>query len=397
MRFYTQQHRFYCGVDLHARTLSLCIYDQAGKVVLEKTVAANGLVFLEAISPFRDDLVVGCECMFCWYWLADLCVDNQIAFVLGHALYMKAIYGAKAKNDKIDADKIARLLRGGNMPIAYVYPKGMRETRDLLRRRSYLVHKRSEVATHIRNTHSQYNLPACTDALSCNASRDAQAIAERFSDASVRQSIAIDLQLLEHFEELILKVEKHLMGTAKIHDPQSYARLQTMPGVGKILGMVLMYELHDIQRFASVGDFLSYARLVRCGHESAGKKQGSGGKKIGNAHLRWAFAEAALLFVVHNERAKTWLQRQTKKRGSKGKALGILAARLARAVYQMLRKEVDFDESRFWGQRSSTTEPRIPTTKGRANVKGKGRSGKSKAGSNGKSKAGTKILETAGR
>ena len=77
--------------------------------------------------------------MFCWYWLADLCATEKIPFVLGHALYMKAIHGGKTKNDKIDADKIARLLRGGNLPIAYVYPKGLRETRDLLRRRMYLV------------------------------------------------------------------------------------------------------------------------------------------------------------------------------------------------------------------------------------------------------------------
>jgi len=65
--------------------------------------------------------------LFCWYWLADLCAREQIAFILGHALYMKAIHGGKAKNDKIDAGKIARLLRGGALPQAYVYPAGMRE------------------------------------------------------------------------------------------------------------------------------------------------------------------------------------------------------------------------------------------------------------------------------
>jgi len=113
------------------------------------------------------------------------------------------------------------------------------------------------------------------------------------------------------------------------------------------VGLVLLYEIHDIRRFADVGHFLSYARLVRCAHESAGKKKGSGGKKIGNPHLRWAFAEAACMMVRHNERAKQWLQRQEKKRG-KGKAMGILAAKLGRAVYLVLRKKVAFDEQRFW-------------------------------------------------
>ena len=85
--------------------------------------------------------------------------EGSIAFVLGHALYMKAIHGGKAKNDKIDAHKIAVLLRGGMFPQAYVYPSEMRATRDLLRRRCHLARKRAELLAHIHNTTSQYNLP----------------------------------------------------------------------------------------------------------------------------------------------------------------------------------------------------------------------------------------------
>ncbi len=130
MRFYNQQHRFYCGVDLHARIRSLCILDDNGTIVLQKTIAAGPDAFLQAVAPFRDGLAVAWECMFAWYGLADLCEQEKIPFVLGHALYMKAIHGGKAKTDKIDAHQIAVLLRGGMLPQAYVYPKGMRETRD---------------------------------------------------------------------------------------------------------------------------------------------------------------------------------------------------------------------------------------------------------------------------
>jgi hypothetical protein len=133
MRFYTQQHDFYCGVDLHARSMYLCVLDRDGKIVLHRNLPAGPEPFLQAIAPYRGDLVVGVECIFCWYWLADLCAAEKIEFVLGHALYMKAIHGGKAKNDKIDSHKIAHLLRGGNFPLAYVYPRQMRATRDLLR------------------------------------------------------------------------------------------------------------------------------------------------------------------------------------------------------------------------------------------------------------------------
>ena len=118
MRFYNQSYRFYCGVDLHARTMYLCILDNAGQVVFDKNLTAEPDAFLQAVAPFRDGLVVGVECLFCWYWLADLCAREQIAFVLGHALYMKAIHGGKSKNDQLDAAKIARLLRGGTLPQA---------------------------------------------------------------------------------------------------------------------------------------------------------------------------------------------------------------------------------------------------------------------------------------
>jgi transposase len=107
----------------------------------------------------------------------------------------------------------------------------------------------------------------------------------------------------------------------------------------------MLYEIHAIRRFPGPGPFLSYARLVRCAHESAGKKKGSGGNKIGNAHLKGAFAEATCLFLRASEQAKAGLARRQRKRG-KARALGAFAARLGRAVYHRLRKKEAFDVTR---------------------------------------------------
>jgi Transposase len=160
MRFYTKVHEAYCGIDLHARSMYVCILNRDGEMMLHRNMPTTPEIFLKAIAPYRQDLVVAVECMFTWYWLADLCVQEGITFVLGHAQYMKAIHGGKAKNDRLDAQKIAVLLRGGMLPQAYVYPATMRATRDLLRRRLHLVRQRAERLTHIRQTNSQYNLPA---------------------------------------------------------------------------------------------------------------------------------------------------------------------------------------------------------------------------------------------
>ena len=116
----------------------LCILNQAGAIVIHRNMKADADSFLTAIAPYRDQIAVAVECIFTWYWLADLCAREKITFVLGHALYMKAIHGGKAKNDKIEAQKIAALLRGGMIPEAYVYPEQMRSTRDLLRRRMHI-------------------------------------------------------------------------------------------------------------------------------------------------------------------------------------------------------------------------------------------------------------------
>src|SRR5215510_3127772 len=133
----------------------LCILNQDGEILVHRNMPAGPEPFLKAVAPYRADLVVCVECIFPWYWLADLCAREGIPFVLGHALYRKAIHGGKAKNDKIDAQKIAVLLRGGMLPQAYVYPAERRAPRDLLRRRIHLTRKRAELLTHVQQTNSR--------------------------------------------------------------------------------------------------------------------------------------------------------------------------------------------------------------------------------------------------
>lgn len=344
MRFYTNQHPLYCGIDLHARTMYVCIMNHTGEILVHRNMQAGPDPFLKAIAPYRDNLVVAVECMFTWYWLADLCAQEGIAFVLGHALYMKAIHGGKAKNDKIDSQKIAVLLRGGMLPQAYVYPAQMRATRDLLRRRTHLMRKRAELLAHVQNTNSQYNLPEIGKKMAYKANR--AGVADRFADPAVHKSIEIDLALITYYAQLLNDVELALVKAAKHHDAHTLYLLQTVPGIGKILSLVLLYEIHDIARFPTVQDFVSYCRLVKCAKESAGKRLGTSGKKIGNAHLKWAFSEAAALFLRNNPVGQRYLARLETKHG-KGKALTILAHKLARAVYYMLKRKTAFDMEQF--------------------------------------------------
>jgi hypothetical protein len=216
MRFDPKPHKFSGGIDLHARTMALCVVNQEGESLLHRQMQAGPEPLLHAIAPSREDLVVGVEGLFTWYWLADLCAREGLAFVLGHALYMKAIHGGQAKNDTIDAQKIVVWLRGGMSPQASGYPAEMRATRDLLRRRRHLRRKRAGLLAHIHNTNSQYNLPASGTKLAYKANR--QGVAQRLPEPAVHKSIEVALALVDHYDSLLRDVELCILNTAQQHD-----------------------------------------------------------------------------------------------------------------------------------------------------------------------------------
>jgi transposase len=270
MRFYTNQYPCYCGIDLHARSMYVCLLSHDGELLLPRNMQAAPEPFLKAVAPYREGLVVAVACIFTWYWLADLCAAQGIPFVLGHALSMKAMHDGKAKNDKIDSQKIATLLRGGMLPQASVYPAEMRATRDLLRRRTHLMRKRAALLAHVQQTNSQDHLPEIGKKIVYKANRDG--VAERFEDPAVHKTMEVDLALLTSYDQMLSDLELFILKTAKQHDAQTLYLLQTVPSIGNILSLVLLYEIHQIERFPRVQDVASYCRLIKCAKESGGKR-----------------------------------------------------------------------------------------------------------------------------
>jgi transposase len=328
-----------------------------GEILLHRNLTAAPEPFLTAVPPSRAGLVVAVECMCTWYGLAALCAAQDIPFVLGHARSMKARHGGKANNDTIDSQKIAALLRGDMLPTAYVSPAERRATRALLRRRTPLMRKRAALLAHGHNTTAQYHLPDIGKKLAYNAHR--QGGAERFNDPAGHKTSAVALAFIPYDDALLRDLERAIVQTARQPDAQTRSLLHTVPGIGNILRLVLRYEIHDIGRFPSVQDVASYARLGTCSQESAGKRVGTAGKKIGHAHLQWAFSAAATVFLRHNPHGQKLLTRLEKTHGT-GKALPILAHTLARAVYYLLTRNTAFDMERFVRTyRSRAGAPRV--------------------------------------
>jgi transposase len=269
---------------------------------------------------------------------------------------MKAIHGGQATHETIDAQKSAVLLRGGMLPQAYVYPADLRATRDLLRRRRPLMRKRAEWLGPIHQTNRQYNLPAIGQTIASTANRDG--VAERFAAPAVHTRIEVDLALIGHDDELLRDIELSSLKAAKPHDANTLDLLRTVPGLGAILRLVLLDASQDIQRFPRVPDFVSYGRLVTCAKDSAGKRYGTAGTKLGHADLTGAFSDAAVFCLRNTPPGQKLLVRLEQKHGQ-GTAVTVLAPQLARAVYHMLTRERAFDRQHF-RPRASGAERRRP-------------------------------------
>lgn len=172
-------------------------------------------------------------------------------------------------------------------------------------------------------------------------------MAERFADPAVHKSIEVALALITYCDALLRDVALTILKTATHHDANTLYLLHTVPGIGKRLSLVVLYDIHEINRFPRVQDVVSDCRLVTCAKASGGKRLGTSGATIGNAHLKWAFSEAAVLFLRDHPAAQKSLARLERKHG-KGKALTILAQQLARAVYDMLKRKVACDTDQFF-------------------------------------------------
>jgi transposase len=173
--------------------------------------------------------------------------------------------------------------------------------------------------------------------MASKANRDG--MAERFPTPAVQQSIEVDLALIGHYDHLLCDVALSVLKTAKQHDAHTRYLLRTVPGIGAMLRLVLLYDIHHIERFPRVQEFVSYGRLVKCAKEAAGKRSGTAGPKIGKAYLKWAFSEAAVLFLRNRPAGPKYLARLEKQHG-KGKALTVLAPKLARAISYLLKRGV---------------------------------------------------------
>jgi transposase len=332
----------YCGIDLHSTNCWVSIIDEEQKVVREFKEGNDLERILGHLAPFRDDLVgIAVESTFNWYWLVDGLMEAGYRLHLANTWAVKQYEGLKYSDDRHDARWLAHLLSLGILPEGFIYPRDERAVRDLLRRRAFLVHKRTSFLLSMRGAFE------CRTGMRTSANDvkrwSPEDVEPHFDDALEALSITCLLEPMAALNSQIKVIEREALKRARLRE--EFKRLCTVWGIGKILGLTIMYEVGDIGRFRKVGNFASYCRCVKSDRFSNGKRKGSGNSRNGNPYLSWSFSEAAHFAVRRHEPARKYVQRKSSKTNGIV-AIRALAHKLARASYYVMKDQVDFDPNK---------------------------------------------------
>ncbi|MFC5441686.1 IS110 family transposase [Rhodanobacter ginsenosidimutans] len=335
----------YAAIDLHSSNSVLAVMDGDGKPVLRCRRPNDLPRLLSDLAPYRDDVVgVAVESTYNWYWLVDGLMDHGYVVHLVNTTAIPQYDGLKHGDDDSDALHLAQLMRLGLLPEGYIYPREQRGTRDLLRRRFSLVRQAVRLMLSIQSSFSR----STGKQLSANKLRQLSPsqLVDLFPELSTRYGVLIQFKLWMTVQDQIKALETWIRND--LARPDLLARLQSVPGIGPILGMTILLESGAIERFESVGDYASYCRMVESVRLSNGKPKGHGNRKCGNRYLCWAFMEAANYAVRYDPLVRRWYER---KRARKHRVVAIkaVAHKLARACYHMLHEGTTFDLTRAFG------------------------------------------------
>ncbi|BCG01703.1 IS110 family transposase (plasmid) [Paraburkholderia sp. PGU19] len=332
----------YSGIDLHSNNSVVTVIDEADRVLAEKCLPNDLTKILAFLAPWQAELTgVVVESTFNWYWLVDGLQAAGFTVHLANTTAIKKYDGLKHSGDETDARYLAHLLRLGILPTGTILPPEARSVRDLARKRMQLVRSRVTHVLAIENISARQHGTRLSNALVRDLT-DAT-IDQMGFPADVALAMQANLAVVKTLSAQIVLLEKRL--AEKVEARAEYALLKTVPGIGSILATVILLETGSIDRFASAGNFASYARCMDSRHMSNGKKKGTGNTKNGNKYLSWAFIEAANDAPRFCNEAKRFYERK-KARTNQTLARKALAHKLARACFHILKERKPFDMTR---------------------------------------------------
>lgn len=335
--------KFYCGLDLGARYCQVCVIDDDLKIHVQRKVTNDLSQIIHLIEPFKEDLQIVIESTFNWYWLVDGLQEQGYNVSLAHTLGLFMITGAKVKTDPRDALALAKLLKAGLVPEAYIYPKETRPVRDLLRRRRHLVSLRAVEYSSLRLLLLRHGVLE-------HSRNDIKLMPEEELNQWLSHPLAQlhahqQLERIQLYSSQLQELETEILTIAK--ERLEYNHLTTIPGVGKLLAITILYEVGEISRFPNPRHFSSYCRLVPGIAQSGNSLRRGRGSKQGNPNLKWAFNQAAMYAVRHYPKIRRSYDRHLRRHRGRARKLiayNIIAHKLAIATFFVLRDQTTYHE-----------------------------------------------------
>lgn len=330
---------YYVGIDLHSDNNFIGIIDKKDCRILSKKLPNDLDMVLNTLKPFKRKIKgVVVESTYNWYWLVDGLVDKKYNVHLANPSQMQQYSGMKYTDDKWDSFWLAHMLRLGILPEGYIYPKEIRPIRDLLRKRMMLVQQKT---AHMLSLQSMINR---NTGRKSNAN-EIKKLGEKelkkiFPDKHLVMSAQSNSEVIGFLTSQIDTIEKAVIKEVRLRYP--FEKLLTVPGIGNTLGITIMLETGDINRFQEVSNYSSYCRCVASQKISNGKMKGENNKKNGNKYLAWAYVEAANFVRRYCPQARSWYQRKVSKT-NQIVATKALSNKIARACYFIIKDQTEFD------------------------------------------------------
>ena len=332
------------GIDLHCNNVVIGLMNEDGKRILHRKLDCDMKEVTEFLQPFKTQLrSLAVESTFNWYWLVDGLREKGYPIDLANPMKIEQYNGLKRTDDKDDAFHLAELQRLDILPKGYVYDPTLRPVRDLLRRRTTLVHQRTALLLSFKSLHAR-TTGRTLDQGDAKKMEPKEA-SKLYSHPANQLAAQIQAEHIQALEKSIGRIEKAVLSCAQ--EIPLYEKLLSIPGIGRILGMTITMEVGDIKRFKTDGDFASYCRMVDAKRLSNGKVKADNNVKCGNKYLAWAFVEAANFARRHDAHCRRWHDRKAA-RTSKVLATKALGCKLSKAAWWVMTDGVNYDASRMF-------------------------------------------------
>ena len=332
---------FYLGIDLHLKRTFMVLIDAKGEVIDKERISNQEITkYLQEKVPQETYAVL--EATRNWPFMYDLLNEHVQQVDLVHAKGVRAIANAAVKTDQIDASTLAHLARMNYIPKAYAATQEIRDLRQLLRHREWMVNQRSKAKNRIHAVLAAYNLISpVTDLFGAAGREYLHEVMARELRPSARQVIEDHLAMIDHLTERIQAIVKNI----SINEKQNHIVniLKSMPGVGKLIALILLAEIGDISRFRSSKALCSWAGLTPKVHSSDAVVQHGHITKQGSRYLRSAMVQAATTACRVSTKWYRVHEHMALRCGRRAARVAV-ARRLLTVIYFMWKKDQPYQE-----------------------------------------------------